>query len=518
MIPGTGLSEKKAAGWFWGLTGFFAILWIVLPSVMQSGYRYDVVELQFIGKEWVLSTAKHPMLPAWLLEVVNLLTDRAFAAPFIAGQLCTLASLCIVRAFARKVLSERLALFGTLSMLPYWYFSLKTANYNQNIALIPLWTLSIWLTFRAFQNNRWCDWAGAGAAIGAAAYAKYSIVFLVAAILLYSFFEPKARKRWFGYGPWLSLATAVLVIIPDFLWLWQHDFICLRYVQEQAANSKGILDRIICILAFIASQSYYVLPSVVILLPFLGRRWKKRQCEDPLAIDARKYLAAMIFLPFALHLAMPLLFEMRLVEGYGAPFWPLFGVFLLLCFQAREGEAAENRSLGLVVLIELLTCLILVFQSLLYPYVTGNAHAVQFPYRDLAAACDRIWSEKYAAPCPYVTGHWRLAGFAAHGMKDRPSVLFYAKGNYPEDGEPTGTWARDSDINERGGLVLWELPDKAASEGPVQDSGFLKQRYPRAETVPEPLILHYKTGAKVPPLRVGVAIVPPADGGAGSGK
>ncbi|GHT09850.1 hypothetical protein FACS1894170_01090 [Planctomycetales bacterium] len=79
------------------------------------------------------------------------------------------------------------------------------------------------------------------------------------------------------------------------------------------------------------------------------------------------------------------------------------------------------------------------------------------------------------------------------------------------------TWANDADINHRGGMILWDIDavSKTSSIAVTQsDSGipilnYLLLRYPKAEVLPEPMILPYKTGAQVSLLRVGVAVVKP---------
>jgi hypothetical protein len=136
------------------------------------------------------------------------------------------------------------------------------------------------------------------------------------------------------------------------------------------------------------------------------------------------------------------------------------------------------------------------------PHITGKAGHVHFPMRELGVECDRIWSDGFGdLPCPYTTGHWFYAGNAAHAMKDRPSVHFYYYDQGSPEARPTGTWSTDKDVNQRGGIILWE----ASTEVP----DWVHHRFPKAEVLPKMLELPYKTGATISPVRIGVAIVPP---------
>jgi 4-amino-4-deoxy-L-arabinose transferase-like glycosyltransferase len=177
-------SPKVAAIWFWSLVGFFALVWVLLPALFHSAYRMtDVIELQCLAKEWVWSTRKHPMLSAWLLEFVNIITGRHFVSPFIASQICVIISLWSVWQLGRKVLSEKLALIGVFSVLPYYFFGYHSLVYNPNTVLIAFWTLSVYLFFQAYQTNRILYWVLSGVSIGVAFHAKYPAALLVFAIL-----------------------------------------------------------------------------------------------------------------------------------------------------------------------------------------------------------------------------------------------------------------------------------------------------------------------------------------------
>jgi len=130
--------QFRETAWFWSITGLFTATWVLLPALLNTSYCGDVLEIQNAAPEWVWATKKHPMLPAWILEILNILTCRSFAAPFIASQLCTLLTLWSVWKLARTVLEERLALVAAFSVLPFLFFACKPLWYNQNNVLIAL--------------------------------------------------------------------------------------------------------------------------------------------------------------------------------------------------------------------------------------------------------------------------------------------------------------------------------------------------------------------------------------------
>jgi hypothetical protein len=125
--------------------------------------------------------------------------------------------------------------------------------------------------------------------------------------------------------------------------------------------------------------------------------------------------------------------------------------------------------------------IVFVVQAMGSPYLMGTARSFHFPMRELGAECDRIWSDRFDTPCPYITGHWGYAGNAALAMKDHPSVHFYYNNIEAPKALPTGTWSTDEDVNHKGGIILWN-----ASEQPPD---WVHRRFPRAEVLPEILEL-----------------------------
>lgn len=498
---------------FWSIAGAFAVLWVLLPTFFQPGYRPDVVELQLIGKEWVLATRKHPMLPAWILEILNILTGRSFAAPFIASQLCILIALGSVWGIARRVLTPRAALLGTLAILPYWFFTVESIKFNQNVVLIAFWTLSIALYFRAIQRNRLFDWIVAGVSLGLAFHAKYSAVFLVFALVVYSIMEPDQRRLWKEKGLYISALVASLVFLPHLVWLVRNDFVTFSYVEMSTESTAVWANHLVSPVVFFLNEAGYLLSIIPPLLPCLfGRARRRTVRKNTPAGEAERYLFYCITVPFLSHLLISACKGTYLNAEYGAPFWPFFGVYLFLRFRTKFDQKRFCLSFCGIMSMEAIMVVALLLQSIASPYWTGRPQRFHFPIRELGARCDRIWDSRFQEPCPYVSGDWWIAGNAAIGMKDRPSVHFYWRDIDRPEVRPTGTWSEDSDVNESGGLVFWSISGfywrgkRDYPQGVLPE--YVRERFPRAELFPEPLELSYKTGKYIE-LRIGVAVIPP---------
>jgi hypothetical protein len=505
-------SPKTAAIWFWSVVGFFAAVWVILPTLLHTGYRInDVIELQCISREWVLSTRKHPMLPAWILEVVNILTNRHFAAPFIASQFCVVITLWSVWQLGRTVLSEKLALIGSLAMLPYYYFTYHSLVYNQNIVLMAFWSLSVYFVFQAYQTNRFLYWILSGLSIGIAFHAKYPAAFLVLSLLIFMLTRSDGRKLWYGIRPYLTTIIAFLIFLPHLVWLYQNDFATFDYALNRHAYSSRIY-HLLLPLTFIMFQLEFWFTTVIVLYPVIGFIWKwkikflENSPENENKKLCEKYLFYCFIIPFLFCIIIMFTKNYWFPASYSAPFWTFSGIWLLLRFQTKESPNTFFNTIKLIIILEAVMSLLLIV-SVFSPYINGKPKKQLFPAQKLGIRCDTIWYSKFNTPCPFVSGDWAICGYAGWAMRDRPRVLFYwnIHGIDYLHAKPTGTWATDSDVNQTGGIILWQLSDKPDHYIPE----WLHQRFPNAEIIPDTIILPYSTGAKVPPLKVGVALIPP---------
>ena len=93
------------------------------------------------------------------------------------------------------------------------------------------WILVCWFTIRLLKtdNPRW--WIAIGSCIGFALLSKYSVAFFIAGLLAGLLLTPARhhiKNRWF----WASVALALIVFLPNLIWLVRHDFISYRFLQH----------------------------------------------------------------------------------------------------------------------------------------------------------------------------------------------------------------------------------------------------------------------------------------------
>jgi len=481
----------RASVWFWSVVGLFTTLWVLLPTLLHTSYCGDVIEVQNIGPEWVWATKKHPMLPAWILETLNILTCRSFAVPFIATQVCTLLALWSVWRLARTVLDERLALVAAFSVLPYLFFTCKPIWFNQNNVLIAFWALSIYFVFQAVQTNQKRYWITAGVALGLAFHAKYPTLFLCIAIVIYMLTQENGRKYFRTPGPWITILIVFTIFLPHIIWLFHHDFVTFQYASNRVPMLQWLSP-----LGFIGGQLLYWLLTLVILIPVIGFawQWKSRHPEQGKTRECQSFLLFCAVIPAALLVLYGGIQGKYIPMEYGAPLWTFGGLWLLLRFQTKEPIQCFHQAVTLTI-----TIMFFIAAGFATEFYLGLQHPKHYrPMHALGTVCEQLWCSHVSnAQCPYIAGDdLLLVGHVAHAMPLRPSVIM-----------PQGTWADDSDLNNKGGMIVWEIKN---GERAMPES--LHSRFSKAKVLLETPELPYKVGNKVLTLKLGIAIVPPSAG------
>lgn len=83
------------------------------------------------------------------------------------------------------------------------------------------------------NDSRW--WWFIGAAAGIGFLNKYSIVFWAAALLVALLLTPQ-RRALTTRIPWLAAGLALLIILPNLVWQWQHNFPVVNHMGELARH------------------------------------------------------------------------------------------------------------------------------------------------------------------------------------------------------------------------------------------------------------------------------------------
>jgi 4-amino-4-deoxy-L-arabinose transferase-like glycosyltransferase len=439
--------------------GLQLVVWTALPAALYRALPLDVIEALVYGREWQLGYAKLPPLPWWLAEAVFTVLPYD-AALYALSQIFNVAAFVIVWGLARRLVGPLGALAAVLIVAGQYYFQEVSAAFNHNVAQVPFWALAGFSLHAALRKGRNRDWILLGAALGGAFWAKYFVVVLALPYALFMVIDRDARPALRRPGPWIAVAVALLVALPHLVWLVQHHFIPLDYVDKKAAASRGLLDHIVHPVQFALAQFAYVLPSLLIAAPlaYFSSQAPTVAPDRPAAARGfddfdRRIVTLLAFGPAATVAALSLVTGRGTLPPWGYPLWLYLGLWLVM---------AQNKSIGARGLAWVVAMWAAVFTAFaatsigfnLGAFGSGYLHrSHSYPGPRLASEIERRYIASVGRPPAFVVGPLIEAGNISRYARSRPRVVI--------DADFTQSpWIDPQAVRTAGTLLVWE-PDDA---------------------------------------------------------
>jgi len=274
------------AGAMRGVPGVYGIAFLLaaaklLAHLLTNGqYGYFRDELYFLACGERLAWGYPDMAPmlagvAWFTR--NFVGESLSAVrllPAVAGALKVLMTGLIARELGGGRFAVGLACLCAL--LAPVYLGVDTLL-SMN-AFEPLfWMGCAWLAVRMAKGGDPRLWLAVGLLAGLGLMNKHSTVFLLAALgggLLASRQRGLLRGKW----PWLGVAVAFALFVPNLIWQVQHDFATVEVLRNVQRTHKNV---VLGPVEFIGQQILIMLPAAVLvwgagLWWLLGRRGSGR--------------------------------------------------------------------------------------------------------------------------------------------------------------------------------------------------------------------------------------------------
>jgi len=453
------------------------VLWTLVPALTYRSVPIDVMENIGWGREWQLGYPSHPPLQAWLTEIAFELSGRHVWSIYLLSQLAIVLTAIPIYLLGREAGDARQGLLAVLLFTLVFYANLPTPEFNANVVQMPVWSWATLVCWRAFKERRLGWWVALGALAGLTVYAKYSAVIVLAALLLASLAIPRLRSAYRTPGPYLAMAVAALVVIPHLLWMWQSDFITLRYAEGRAGHRSGIA-RILPTEFIFAQILDNFLPALVLLLSGVIAV-RRPSPPSRSASDIDRFIIWMALAPYGLTILFSVVSGYGLLDMWGAPMpiWISLAAVRWLWPRWREDR-----------LPVLLATWALFFVGIpvglgVYAVEIGRSASparIAWPNPTLAADLLSAWKGATGgAPLRIVIGDKWSAGPLVAYTQDHPAIL--TNGEYR-----LSPWVNPADVARDGALVVWlqsdsvTLPSAYAQFGPFAATGIITEPFSSA--------------------------------------
>jgi dolichol-phosphate mannosyltransferase len=250
----------------------------------------------------------HPPMVAWLIRLGTLIFGQTEFGVRAGALCCGAITSVFVYRLARNLFGEASA-FGALLLaqtLPFFFLSgfLMTPD----APLTAAWAASLYYLERALIAERPGAWWRAGICLGLGMISKYSIALLAPVTLAFMIWDPKSR-RWFRhFEPYMAALLAVAVFSPVIIWNARHDWASFAFQTSRrlAEAPQFALHKLI------ASALVLITPTGVVAVAAALLRGISGADGDPQATRRRLLMNLAILIPLSVFVAFSLRHEVKL--------------------------------------------------------------------------------------------------------------------------------------------------------------------------------------------------------------
>lgn len=267
-----------------------------------------------------------PPVIAWLIAAsTSLFGDGMVAVKLPALVLYGITS-CVIFFLGRDLYDARIGMRAAVAFSLAPFVAGLGLFVSTDAPLLFFWALAIFSFTRALSADRWRDWLLLGAALGLGTMSKYTMLAFGPSALLYLLLSRERMSQLRNPRLWIALGLAFLIVLPNLLWNWSHNFPTLHHTAD-ITHIEGLNEKQGNVGEFLLAQVISLGPLLALaFLGGLGLAWRERK-------DSRWQLLACFSLPL---FGMVLLQALR-SEANGNWAAPAFvtATLLAICFLAR---------------------------------------------------------------------------------------------------------------------------------------------------------------------------------------
>ncbi len=219
-----------------------ALAKLLLHTLVNHRYGFHRDELAFLddARHLAWGYVAYPPIAPWIGRVALELFGTSLVGFRFFSVLAQSCAMVLAGLLARELGGSRTAQLWSAIAMAIAPISVIQSSLFQYVSFDYLWWVLVAYCLVRLLNRgdqRW--WLAVGAAIGLGMMTKYTMVFLVAGIVvgvLATDLRRQLTSRWL----WGGVALSLLIFLPNLIWQWQHNFISLQFLQSIHARDVAI--------------------------------------------------------------------------------------------------------------------------------------------------------------------------------------------------------------------------------------------------------------------------------------
>ncbi|HWL05157.1 MAG TPA: glycosyltransferase family 39 protein [Xanthobacteraceae bacterium] len=492
---------------FWGASLLQAAVWALVPALFYAAPPDDLAFTLATGREFVLGSPDGPPLAYWAAEAAY--RTAGMAGVYVVAQLCIVAAYWAMFRLACRMVGVRHAVLAMLPMIGIPALTVFSPDFGPAIAVLPVWSFLLLHLWRAAAEGERPFWLAVGAEAGLLVLITPAALALLVALAAFVLLTRPGRAALKHPEPWLGMLLAGMVAAPYLAWLAEYGASGswrLAGVWDGAAmqNLAGKLVRsgwqALWLFGLVAASHLGLA-----LLVFVVSGWPlaRRAPQVPIERDRIAPVTGRFLLCLA---GIPLAVACLAAAAWALPLpWGGIGVLSLLSGLAVVVWAGRDIRLyrqyaGVYLWLALLLGppVLMMLWAVGSPYFMSAEARISQPAGDIGRVFADEYRKRTGRPLAAVGGDARLAALIALHAPERPRLVAL-----PSDAR--ATVARLDDLRRSGGIVVWPTQDVRGAP-PAAVAAQLPGLSPEvARSFARPV------EGRLLPLRIGWALVPPAD-------
>ncbi len=251
-----------------------AAMQVALTAPFMSRYGWDRDELYFLSAAHHLAFGyvDFPPFTAWVGWTIDKLAPHSLVALRASSLVAGAATVVLVAFIARELGGGRPAQWAAALCWALTPYILGSASiFHPTWFDVLAWVAFLYVATRLLLRGERRLWLLLGVIAGVGFEAKYTIAFLLLAFAL-ALVLTRERRLLTTRGPWLALAIALLLLLPNLLWQASHGWPSIDFFSSQNANTASGTSRP----AFVAEQLLFLGATSVLAVVGIVWLWRHR--------------------------------------------------------------------------------------------------------------------------------------------------------------------------------------------------------------------------------------------------
>ncbi|MDR2766149.1 MAG: glycosyltransferase family 39 protein [Holosporaceae bacterium] len=306
----------------------FGAVFAVVPMVVRNILPYDMVENLYWGKELQPGYVKHPPLFAW---VSYFFYEICFSWPeslYVLTQLNLLLGFYFIFRTSRLIFGDETKSYASIFIFMSSVCAVfGNEKFNANTVLISLFPMMFFFFVRLLKFNRKMDALALGLASALAFLGKYFALLYIGCLWLFLIFDRHSRRMLKTPLPYVAAAVFLLGIGWHLAWMWNSDFVSLKYSLDKSINAPT---NFFSCFNFLLMQTVFFSTSFLAFKYSYSGKMRFLPLKDGQFSSEERFIIFITIIPNLLLFAVSLMTGMRIGSFWGTNMLMMLGVYLLI--------------------------------------------------------------------------------------------------------------------------------------------------------------------------------------------